>query len=141
MPDRNALVFVGEFCAANLHGMVAGNRSPQDLFTAHQRNGHGNRMGRLESKIGTIALVAALLGLLVGSVWFAVHTWMSVEGPPMPTSGYVAMILGVVFSIVIGCGLMALIFYSSRYGYDEPSREEPRQLNDDGPRTGRPAPH
>ena len=44
----------------------------------------------------------------------------------MPTAGYVAMMLGVVFSIVVGCGLMALIFYSSRYGYDEPSHEEPR---------------
>ena len=32
----------------------------------------------------------------------------------MPTAGYVAMALGVVFSLVIGCGLMALLFYSSR---------------------------
>ena len=31
-----------------------------------------------------------------------------------------AMILGIVFSLVIGCGLMALMFYSSRHGYDEP---------------------
>jgi len=23
------------------------------------------------------------------------------------------------FSIVVGCGLMALVFYSSRHGYDE----------------------
>ena len=94
-------------------------------------------MSKLESKIGTIALVAALLGLLIASVWFAAHTWMSVEGPPMPTAGYVAMILGVVFSIVVGCGLMALIFYSSRYGYDEPSHEVPRPSHEDG--TGRPA--
>ena len=92
-------------------------------------------MGKLESKIGTIALVVVLLGLLAASTWFAVHTWMSVEGPPMPTSGYVAMTLGVVFSIVIGSGLMALIFYSSRHGYDEPSfeeshHEEPRHAHD-----------
>jgi hypothetical protein len=25
-----------------------------------------------------------------------------------------------VFSLLIGCGLMALLFYSSRHGYDEP---------------------
>jgi hypothetical protein len=108
-------------------------------------------MSKLASKIGTTALVAALLGLLVVSVWFAAQSWISVEGPPMPTSGYVAMILGVVFSIAVGCGLMALVFYSSRYGYDEPSHEapqEPCQSNDrstdrstdNGPRTGRPAP-
>ena len=42
----------------------------------------------------------------------------------MPTTGYVAMTLGVVFSLVIGCGLMALVFYSSRHGYDEPHQAE-----------------
>jgi hypothetical protein len=31
----------------------------------------------------------------------------------------VALGLGVSFSIVIGCGLMALMFYNSRYGCDE----------------------
>jgi hypothetical protein len=29
------------------------------------------------------------------------------------------MWLGIVFSLVVGCGLMALVFYSSRHGYDE----------------------
>jgi hypothetical protein len=32
------------------------------------------------------------------------------------------MILGIVFSLVIGCGLMALMFYSSRHGYDDIDR-------------------
>jgi len=32
------------------------------------------------------------------------------------------MILGIVFSLVIGCGLMALMFYSSRRGYDDIDR-------------------
>jgi hypothetical protein len=30
--------------------------------------------------------------------------------------------LDVVFSLVVGIGLMALLFYSSRHGYDEPYR-------------------
>ncbi len=37
----------------------------------------------------------------------------------MPAGLWVAMVLGVLFSIVIGAGLMALVFYSSRRGYDE----------------------
>ena len=37
----------------------------------------------------------------------------------MSIHGYVAMILGIVFSLVIGCGLMALMFYSSRKGFDD----------------------
>jgi hypothetical protein len=34
------------------------------------------------------------------------------------------MALGVVFSVGLGCGLMALLFYSSRHGYDEPPHAE-----------------
>ena len=36
------------------------------------------------------------------------------------------MILGVVLSLVVGCGLMALVFYSSRHGYDEPHPPDER---------------
>jgi hypothetical protein len=70
----------------------------------------------------TSALVAFLLLILAASVWWAASVWMSVEGPPMPAEGYVAMWLGVAFSLVVGCGLMMLMFYSSRRGYDERAR-------------------
>jgi hypothetical protein len=33
--------------------------------------------------------------------------------------GHAAMIMSVVLSLLVGCGLMALLFYSSRHGYDE----------------------
>ena len=36
----------------------------------------------------------------------------------------IAMILGVLFTIVIGAGLMGLIFYSSRRGYDDAATVE-----------------
>jgi hypothetical protein len=76
-------------------------------------------------KLGRMALVAApLLGLLAAAVWYAARAWFSVGGPPIPTTGYVAMALGIFFSITVGCGLMALLFYSSRHGYDEPYRPE-----------------
>ncbi len=42
----------------------------------------------------------------------------------MPAVGYIAMALGVTFSVIVGCGLMTLLFYSSRHGYDEPYRPE-----------------
>ena len=42
----------------------------------------------------------------------------------MPAVGYIAMGLGVTFSVIVGCGLMTLLFYSSRHGYDEPYRPE-----------------
>jgi hypothetical protein len=73
---------------------------------------------------GTIALVVALLAILIAAGWFAARAWISVEGPPMPVNGYIAMTLGVVFSLIVGIGLMGLVFYSSRHGYDEPHRAE-----------------
>ena len=68
---------------------------------------------------GMVGIGVPLLVILAAAVWFAIHAWASVGGAPMPTAGYVAMTLGIVFSLVIGCGLMALVFYSSRHGYDE----------------------
>ena len=73
---------------------------------------------------GIVAMLAALLAILIAAAWFASRAWTTISGPPMPTAGYVAMILGIVFSLVVGCGLMALLFYSNRYGYDEPHRAE-----------------
>jgi hypothetical protein len=88
-------------------------------------NGTLNRTSRLgtsrlgTSRLGTIALIVVLFGLLVAATVFAIRSWTSIEGPPMPEVGYVAMTIGVVFSLLIGFALMALLFYSSRHGYDE----------------------
>lgn len=67
-----------------------------------------------------LAVIVPLVGLLAASAWFAIYSWSAIEGPPVPTEGYVAMALGIVFSLVVGIGLMALVFYSSRHGYDAP---------------------
>ena len=64
-------------------------------------------------------VIIPLVALLAASVWFTLYAWTTIEGPPMPVEGHVAMWLGIVFSLVIGCGLMALVFYSSRRGYDD----------------------
>ena len=70
---------------------------------------------------GKVAVIVTLLGLLGASLWFAAQSFM-LEGPPMPPEGYIAMAFGIVFSLVVGVGLMALIFYSSRRGFDEPAQ-------------------
>jgi fatty acid desaturase len=76
-------------------------------------------MAKQKLGAGTIVLVAALLAIMVAALWFAASAWTQVSGPPMPPVGYAAMIVGIVLSLVVGCGLMALLFYSSRHGYDE----------------------
>jgi hypothetical protein len=72
----------------------------------------------------TILVAVPLFAILAAAFWYAASAWLSLSGPPMPTIGYVALALGVVFSLLVGCGLMALLFYSSRHGYDEPYRAE-----------------
>ena len=71
-------------------------------------------------------VIIPLVALLAASVWFAFYAWTAIEGPPMPVEGHVAMWLGIVFSLVIGCGLMALVFYSSRAGYDDEAAQNDR---------------
>ena len=60
--------------------------------------------------------------MLAGAVWFAWTGWWGVEEvaeTQISAHGYVAMALGIVLSIVIGAGLMALLFYSARHGHDD----------------------
>lgn len=71
---------------------------------------------------GAYAIAAILLGLLIATAILAVFGWSSTTGIEVPPAGYVAMAFGVVFSVIVGVGLMALVFYSSRAGYDEPAR-------------------
>lgn len=64
-------------------------------------------------------IVIALFALLALAVWFAATAWVHLGGDAIPFYGYVAIIGGVLFSLLIGGGLMALVFYSSRHGYDD----------------------
>ncbi len=68
---------------------------------------------------GGIAVTAVLLAILAATVWWAWQGWVSHADVEMSIHGYIAMGLGIFFSLVIGCGLMALTFYSSRRGYDD----------------------
>jgi hypothetical protein len=64
-------------------------------------------------------VVLSLLGLLAVAIWFAVDAWARFGGEPIPFYGYMAIAGGVVFSLAVGGGLMALVFYSNRHGYDD----------------------
>ncbi|MDA9493879.1 hypothetical protein XI08_33420 [Bradyrhizobium sp. CCBAU 11361] len=71
---------------------------------------------------GSWVIVATLLILLVGAAVLSYLGWTSAAGTDVPASGYVALVLGVIVSLAVGFGLMGLVFYSSRAGYDEPAR-------------------
>ena len=78
--------------------------------------------------MGTGVMLVVLFVVLAAAGWYSSRAWIEVSGPPMPVAGYAAMTLGIFFSLVVGCGLMALLFYSNRHGYDEQFKPE-----DDGP--------
>ena len=86
-----------------------------------------------DSKLARWLVIAALCAMLVAASVLGYLGWTSTD-TSVPASGYVALVLGVVFSLVVGVGLMALVFYSSRKGYDEPVVliREPESDPDDG---------
>jgi hypothetical protein len=67
------------------------------------------------AKLGVLFLIL----LLGASLWYAYGLWTSLESVDMPTWMWAAILGGTGFSLLVGCGLMALVFYSARHGYDE----------------------
>lgn len=63
-----------------------------------------------------IIVLAAFLGW---AIWYAAHAWDALAGVGISTVGWVMLGLGVVLTLVVGGGLMALLFYSSRKNYDQ----------------------
>jgi hypothetical protein len=61
--------------------------------------------------------VVVLLGLLVVAVVYAIHAWGVVDTAISP-AGWIFMGMGIIFTLAVGGGLMALVFYSSRHDYD-----------------------
>ena len=67
-------------------------------------------------------LFLPLFALLAAALWFAAAAWGRFSVGDIPFYGWLAIIGGTVFSLLVGGGLMALVFYSARHGYDDLSR-------------------
>jgi hypothetical protein len=71
------------------------------------------------TRIGSWIVLAALVLLLVLAIVFLLVGWDTADaGTPMTAGGYIAMTFGIVATLALGTGLMALVFYSSRRGHD-----------------------
>ena len=68
--------------------------------------------------VKALYIIVPLLALLVAALWFAGEMWTGLVGD-VPLYGWFAIAGGVVFSLALGGGLMALMFYSERHGYDD----------------------
>jgi len=67
----------------------------------------------------TKLLIAFLIGLLVLSGAAAWRIWSALDDAKMTAHGYIALAVGVTLSLLIGGGLMALVFFSARSGHDD----------------------
>jgi len=78
-------------------------------------------MSKPRSRLGTWLVLAALIGLLGLAVAELYIGWTPGEddvGTGVSGAGYVAMTFGILATLALGVGLMALMFFSHRSGRD-----------------------
>jgi hypothetical protein len=73
-----------------------------------------------DNTMQTALVIILLLAILGGAVFVGHYGWVSAGDVTMPAWGWMMMGLGIFFTLLVGGGLMALVFYSSRAGFDEP---------------------
>ena len=69
--------------------------------------------------------IAVTIAAIVVAAVFAIvaDMWAAIGDVDISAGGWVAMVLGVLCTLALGIGLMALVFFSSRRGYDEAGRD------------------
>jgi hypothetical protein len=67
-----------------------------------------------------------LLGLLLLAALTGLWAWQQVGDVDIGVHGWIALGLGAALTFLVGAGLMALMFYSARRGYDERAHEADR---------------
>ena len=80
-------------------------------------NDSKNAPGSGLSGAGWIAILV-LLGLLGWAIWDAIGAWTAMHAVHMSILGWVFLCAGAIVTFLLGGGLMALVFYSSRNDLD-----------------------
>jgi hypothetical protein len=70
-----------------------------------------------------IAVALAITMVLVVVVAIA-EFWSGIGDSEISLAGWFAMGLGIIVTLALGIGLMSLVFFSSRGGYDDTSRRD-----------------
>ncbi|HEX2892117.1 hypothetical protein [Vineibacter terrae] len=65
------------------------------------------------------------IACVAGIVAIAVLSWVAVGSLDLDPAATVPLILGIVFTVALAVGLMALVFYSSRSGRDDDASVDP----------------
>ncbi len=75
-----------------------------------------------------IVLLTVLVGLLIVAVWGSLTMWQSMGEVDLPAAGLASLLGGVLATFVVGVGLMALLFYSSRRGHDQAASDSAGEI-------------
>ena len=76
--------------------------------------------------VKTILLFVVMTGLVILAAVAGVHALTVFGSVTMSVHAYIALGLGLVLTSLVGGGLMALVFVSSRRGYDDRAGEMDR---------------
>jgi hypothetical protein len=80
---------------------------------------------------GVFFIVIPLVAFLVAAVYLAYRMWTSIGGEQgINATGISALVIGGLGTLIVGGGLMALVFYSSRRGYDDAADFKPPESED-----------
>src|SRR5436309_1279629 len=99
-----------------LSGICARSR----LFDMIPAVGSGGLMRSTFSLIAIVIAAAVLLTVVIA----VANLWDAIGDSGISAAGWVAMGLGIIVTLALGIGLMALVFISSRRGYDEGGRND-----------------
>ena len=82
-----------------------------------------SQKGLKGSTFDWIAATAAVVAVLA-VVAVIGKFWSGIGDSDISAAGWFAMGLGIIVTLALGIGLMSLVFYSNRRGYDETARRD-----------------
>jgi len=68
---------------------------------------------------GSSAVIVVLFGLLAAACGVAWYVWRELGDVVISTQGYLALAAGIVVTVGLGVGLMWLVYFSHRRGFDD----------------------
>ncbi len=78
----------------------------------------------MELKLAGAAVAVAAVAVLAVSIVIG-RFWNDIGASEISLAGWLAMGGGIVVTLALGIGLMALVFISNRRGYDDTGRDGP----------------
>ena len=72
-----------------------------------------NILPRRKVTVAQLLLLAAIFELLTAMVVMATSTWLLQGAIELPSRAWAALILGMIFAVSAGCGVMALAFHDN----------------------------